>query len=99
MDPKNHPNNSDHEDGLPGSGPYDPNGPDNPNDPEDPNGPDGPNGGPNNEPEDDPNRLFLHALHDLLDSLQNLHQPQAVKPKKIKVCEPDTFDGTNPQKL
>ena len=99
MDPKHHPNNSDHEDGLPGGGPDDPNGPDNPNDPEDPNGPDGPDGGPNNEPNDDPNCLFLHALHNLSDSLWNLHQPQVAKPEKIKVHEPDTFDGTNPRKL
>ena len=61
--------------------------------------PDGPDGEPDNEPEDDPNCLFLHALHDLSDSLRNLHQPQAAKPKKIKVRELDTFDGTNPQKL
>ena len=89
------PNNSDHEDGLPGGGPDDPNSPGNPN------GPDHPNGGPNNEPDNnpDPNCLFLHALHNLSDSLQNLHQPQPAKTKKIKVQEPDTFDGTNPQKL
>ena len=96
MDPKNHPNNSDHEDGLPSSSPDDSNSPDNPNDPDDPNGPDG---GPDNEPNDDPNCVFLHALHDLSDSLRNLHQPQAAKPEKIKVREPDTFDETSPQKL
>ena len=90
IDPENHPNNSDHEDGLPSSGPDDPNGPDNPNDP---------NGVSDNEPDDDPHCLFLHALHDLLDSLWNLCQPQVAKPEKIKVCEPDTFDGTNPWKL
>ena len=87
IDPENHPNNSDHEDRLPGNGPNDL------------NGPNGPNGGPNNEPDDDPNRLFLHALHDLLDSLQNLSQPQVAKPEKIKVHKPDTLNGTNPRKL
>ena len=61
-------------------------------------GPGDPNG-PDNEPEDNPNCLFLHALHNLLDSLQNLRQPQVTKPKKIKVCEPNTFKGTNPWKL
>ena len=75
IDPENYPNNSDHKDGLPGGGPGDP------NDPEDPNSPDS---GPNNEPDDDPdpNCLFLHALHDLSDSLQNLCQPQAAKTEK-----------------
>ena len=73
IDPENNPNNSDHKDGLPSGGPNDP------------NGPDGPDGGPNNEPDDNPNCLFLHALHHLSDSLQNLHQPQVAKPKKIKV--------------
>ena len=99
IDHENNPNNSEHEDGLPGGGPEDPNGPDDPNDPEDPNGPDGPDSEPDNEPEDNLNCLFLHALHDLSDSLQNLCQPQAVKPEKIKVREPDTFNGTNPRKL
>ena len=75
IDHENNPNNSDHEDGLPSSGPDDPNGPDNPNDPEDPNGPDGE---PDIEPEDDPNHLFLHALHNLSDSLWNLCQPQEI---------------------
>ena len=49
IDPENNPNNSDHEDGLPSGGPNDPNGPD---------------GGPNNEPDDNPNHLFLHACSD-----------------------------------
>ena len=84
IDHENDPNNSDHEDGLPGSGSNDPNSPGNPNDPDDPNSPDSPNGGPNDEPDDDPdpNSLFLHALHDLSDSLQNLCQPQAAKTEK-----------------
>ena len=41
-----------------------------------------PSGGPNNEPDDNPNHLFLHALHDLSDSLWNLCQPQVAKTKK-----------------
>ena len=98
--------NPENEDGLPGGGPEDPNGPDDPNDPGDPDGPDGPDGGPDpndddpdDEPEPDPSTLFLDALHDLSSSLRTLRRPQPPKQEKIKVREPDTFDGTNPRKL
>jgi hypothetical protein len=98
VDPEENP---DHEDGLPGDGPDDPDGPEDPNDPDDPDGPNGPNGGPDDDPDDepDPSSLFLNALHDLSDSLRTLRQPQAAKSEKIKVRDPDTFDGTNPRKL
>jgi hypothetical protein len=82
----------DPEDGLPGSGPEDPDGPDEPEGPNDPdNGSD-----PGNPPEPEPETQFLNALHDLADGLQTLRQPQAAHPKKIKVQEPDTFNGSNP---
>ena len=35
----------------------------------------------------------------LSDNLKDLQRDPAPKPKKIKVREPDTFDGSNPQKL
>jgi hypothetical protein len=94
--------NPEHEDGLPSGGPEDPDGPG------DPDGPDGPNRGhnpnnddddPDNEPDPDPSTLFINALYDLSNSLRTLHGPQPPKQGKIKVRDPDTFDGTNPWKL
>lgn len=102
VNPNNNQEDSDNEDGLPRGGPEDPDGDGDPNGPDNPDGDDDPDGGPkgsNHSPEPDPSRLFLNALHDLLDSLRVLRQPQAPKTKKIKVHEPDTFDGTNARKL
>jgi hypothetical protein len=75
--------------------------------PEGPGDPDGPGDGPgDNGGNDDPDggnpirdTRFLDALFELSDSLRTLRQPSAPKADKIKVREPDTFDGTTPRKL
>jgi hypothetical protein len=74
-----------------------------PGDPPDPD--DGP--GPNEDDGDDsssssstsPNDRFTQALFDLSSSLRELHWSSDPKPEKIKVREPDTFDGSNSKKL
>ena len=57
-------------------------------------------------PTDNPpadNRLegdhFIEAIMTLSGTLKDLRRDPAPKPEKIKVRDPDTFDGSNPCKL
>ena len=74
-----------------------------PGDPDDDDGDDGPpdNPPPNNPPQDDrpEGDRFIEALVQLSGSLRDLRRDPAPKPEKIKVREPDTFDGSDPRKL
>jgi Domain of unknown function (DUF4939) len=83
------------------SGPDGPGGPDGPDgdpDPEDPD--DEPPTGQNPEVNPEPNDRFLDALFELSDSLRTLRQNQSPpREEKIKVRDPDTFDGSNPRRL
>jgi hypothetical protein len=71
-----------------------------PDEPDDPDGPDDPNDNgsqtPSNQP---PADRFVQALFELSGSLKDLRRNTAPKAEKIKVREPDTFDGSNPRKL
>ena len=62
-----------------------------------PGGPPGPPNPPN--PPNNPalNDGGLQSLQAISNNLANLNQP--APPKKIKVRDPDTFDGTDPKKL
>ena len=42
---------------------------------------------------------FIDAIMALSGSLRNLHRDPAPKSEKIKVQDPNTFDGSNPRKL
>src|SRR3984885_13225953 len=58
----------------------------------------------NDEPDDDepPNggERFLQVMSDLAAGIRTMCQPQpAARPEKVKVHEPDTFDGADPRKL
>ena len=66
-------------------------------DPGDP-GDDGPANDPpaDNHPDGD---HFIDTIMALSESLRDLHWDPAPKSKKIKVWDPDTFDGSNPRKL
>src|SRR3984885_4076910 len=76
-------------------------------DPEDGDGGDGgdpPDDPGNDEPDNDepPNEgeRFLQVMSDLAAGIHTMCQPQpATRPEKVKVREPDTFDGADPQKL
>ena len=76
--------------------------------PEDPPQPDhGDDGDPpndpyNNEPDQpqNENERFLQVMSALAVAIHTLHSPQsAPKPEKVKVREPDTFDGSDPDRL
>ena len=46
------------------------------------------------------NERFLQVMLDLAAGICTLHQPPSTpQPEKIKVQEPDTFDGSDPCKL
>jgi Ty3 transposon capsid-like protein len=93
-------------DGNPGDDHGGPDGPDGNPDPGDPDDNDD-----DDDPPDDPNPIppptdnrqegdrFIEALMHLSGSLQSLRRDPAPKSEKIKVREPDTFDGSNPRKL
>ena len=66
-----------------------------PGDPDDP-GPDDPDENGSQEPDPPHTDRFVQALFELSGSLRDLHRNNALKPEKIKVREPDTFDGSNP---
>ena len=58
--------------------------------------------GPANDPpaDDHPDGdHFIDAIMALSGSLRDLHQDPTPKSKKIKVRDPDTFDGSNPRNL
>lgn len=63
-------------------------------------GDEGPGDGDDNdsEPEDDGQGDLARALTTLSSTLRTIRQPSE-KEEKIKVRDPDTFDGTNPKKL
>jgi hypothetical protein len=69
-----------------------------PGDPDDP-GPDDPDENGSQEPDPPHADRFVQALFELSGSLRDLRRNNAPKPEKIKVREPDTFDGSNPRKL
>jgi Ty3 transposon capsid-like protein/Zinc knuckle len=79
-----------------------------PQDPQDPDGGDDDGDGDPDDPNDDEPRdnqqrsddRFLQVMSDLAAGISSLRQPQsAPKPEKVKVREPDTFDGSDPRKL
>ena len=80
----------------------DPTGEPDPSDPDD--GPDD-DPEPSNPPSPSPNDnhpdgdRFIEAIMQLLESLRDLWRESTPKSEKIKVRDPDTFDGSNPWKL
>ena len=75
-------------------------------DPPDPDPEDGGDGDepdePDNESPDDnePRERFLQVMSDLAAGICTMCQPRTEsRPKKVKVREPDTFDGADPCKL
>ena len=82
---------------------------DNQENPQDPPDPDPEDGGDGNEPDDpddespednEPGERFLQVMSDLATGICTLRQPRTEsRPEKVKVWEPDTFDGTDPCKL
>ena len=66
-------------------------------DPGDP-GDDGPANDPPADDRPDGDR-FIEAIMALSGSLKDLRRDPAPKSEKIKVRDPDTFDGSNPRKL
>ena len=104
IDPDNpfNPDQSREPEGNPGDdhgGPPAPGGNPDPGDPDDDNpNPDNPPSPPpiDNRPETD---RFIEAIAQLSSSLRDLRRDPAPKTEKIKVREPDTFDGSNPRKL
>ena len=90
----NQPPNPDNDHGSNHGTPPSPGGEPDPDDP----GDDGPADDPpaDNRPEGD---RFIEALMTLSGSIRDLRRDPAPKPEKIKVRDPDTFDGSNPRKL
>ena len=95
------PNPSQEPEGDPGNDhgdPADPAGEPDPGDPDDdpePSNPPSPSPN-NNRPDGD---RFIEAIMQLSESLRDLRREPAPKSEKIKVRDPDTFDGSNPRKL
>ena len=75
----------------------------NPQDPPDPNLQDGGDGDEPDKPDNEspePGERFLQVMSDLATGIRTLHQPcTKSRPKKVKVWEPNTFDGADPCKL
>ena len=76
----------------------DPTGEPDPGDPDDDPEPSNPPSPSPNDNHPDGNR-FIEAIRQLSESLRDLRRDPAPKSEKIKVRDPDTFDGSNPQKL
>ena len=78
----------------------------NPQDLPDPDLEDGGDGDEPDEPDDKspednkPGERFLQVMSDLATGIRTLCQPRTEsRPEKVKVREPDTFDGADPHKL
>ena len=76
---------------------------------QDPPDPDPEDGGDDDEPDDpndeepednEPGERFLQVMSDLAAGIRTLCQPHTEsRPEKVKVQEPDTFDGADPCRL
>ena len=86
------------DDHNPSDPPNDP-GPGGPPDPGDGPGPGDDDDSSSSSSEPDPGERIVRALVELSSNLRDLRRPSEPKPEKIKVREPDTFDGSNPKRL
>ena len=97
--PSDHPSNDNHNPPNPGPPPppSDPGSDDNPDDNPDYNPDD--NSSEDSDDSDDRDGRLANALSQLSRSLRKINKPSDPKESRVKVRDPDTFDGSDPRKL